>query len=140
MSQQESKSISLPTLCELYGKDSSQMRKMVDKLGIKKTKVRRASDNKLVTIISDEDHQMLVDFYPNLTSKDAGKSFIAVAEACEKLGYKPDQMSNFTRACASYGMELHKRKFDGRTQSCVTKKDFNKFMKIRNAIAVVDID
>ena len=116
------------------------MRKMIDKLEIKKFKVRRQEDNKIVTAISDEDHQLLVDHFANLTSKKATKSHIAVAEACKKLGYKDNGISNFTRTCASYGFELQERNFNGRTQKAITKKDFNKLMKIRNAIAVIDVD
>ena len=108
---------------------------MIKKLGIVSITVRSAETNRIVTAITDDEHQLLVDTYPNLTAEKAGKGFVSVAEACEALGYRNDQMSNFTRACASYSIEIHKKKFDGRTQSCVTKKDFNKFMKIRNAIA-----
>jgi len=140
MSKQKEKMISVPTLCDLYGKDPSQMRKMIDKLGITKVKVRRPEDNKVVTAIADSDHQLLVDNFSCLSAEKATKSHISVAEACEKLGYKNDQMSNFTRACATYGFEIQERQFDGRTQKCITKRDFSKFMKIRNAIAVVDVD
>lgn len=140
MSKQKEKMISVPTLCDLYGKDPSQMRKMIDKLKIKKTKVRRPEDNKVVTAIYDSDHQKLVDHFENLTAKEATKGFISFTDACKELGYKDDQMSNFKRACDSYGFEIHKKKFDNRTQSCISKKDFQKFMKIRNAIAIVDVD
>jgi len=140
MSKQKAKPISIPTLCSIYEKDPSQMRKMIKKMDIPTTKVKRSEDGKVVSVISDEDHQKLVDAYPNLTAKNAGKSYVSVSEACEKLGYKNDQMSNFTRACASYNITLEKRKFNGRTQSCLTKKDFKKFMKLRNALATVDVD
>ncbi len=138
--KQKAKPISIPTLCETYAKDPSQLRKMIKKLGIKTITVRRPEDNRVVTAISDADHQKLVDNYENLTAGKAGKSFISVSEASKALGYRDNQMSNFTRACKSFGYELHKRKFDGRTQSCISKKDFNKFMKIRKAIAIVEVD
>ena len=132
--------ISIPTICELYGKDPSQLRRMIKKAGINTIKVRRPLDNRIVSAITDADHQLLVDTYENLTAEKAGRSFISVADACKKLGYREDQMSNFTRACKSFGFDLHKRKFNGRTQSCISKKDFKKFSKIRNAIAVQDVD
>jgi len=138
--KQEQKIISIPTLCELYHKDPSQLRKMIKKIGIETIKVRRPQDNRIVTAITDEDHQILVDTFANLTAKKAGKSFISVVEASKELGYREDQLSNFTRACKSFGFELHKRKFNGRTQTCISKKDFKKFSKIRNAITVQEVD
>jgi len=137
--QKKAAPISIPSLCELYGKDPSQMRKMIDKLKIKKTKVRRADDNRIVTVIADVDHQKLVDHFENMTAKNATKGYISVKDASKKLGYETSQMSNFTRACATYDIELHKKKFNGRTQTCVTIKDFKKFMKLRNTLAVVDV-
>ena len=130
--KQKSKPISIPTLCELYKKDPSQLRKMIDKLGIKKITVKRPDDNKIVTAISDEDHQKLVDTYPNLTADKATKQDVSIAEACKLLGYKEDQISNFTRACAnSWGIEIYEKKFNGRTQKCISKKDFNKAKSFR---------
>lgn len=138
--KQQAKPISIPTLCATYEKDPSQLRKMIKKLGIKTIKVRRPEDNRVVTAISDDDHQLLVDSFENLTAENAGKSFISNADAARELGYADDQLSNFARACDSYGFEIHKKKFDGRTQSCISRKDFNQFKKIRNAIAIVAVD
>ena len=134
----QTKPISIPTLCDLYSKDPSQLRKMIDKLGIKKIKVRRADDNKVVTAISDDDHQLLVDSFPNLTAKTATKSDVALVEAVKLLGYKEDQISNFHRACKSWNIEVYEKKFSGRTQKCISKKDFNKAKKLRT-LAVVDV-
>lgn len=132
MTKQKEKLISLPTLCTTYSKDPSQLRKMIDKLGIKKIVVRRPDDNKIVTAISDADHQKLVDNFPNLTADKATKQDISVAEACKLLGYKDDQISNFTRACAnSWSVELYEKKFDGRTQKCISKQDFKKIKSFR---------
>jgi len=139
MTKQKAKPISVPTLCELYSKDPSQLRKMIDKLGIKKIKVRRPEDNKIVTAISDKDHQLLVDHYPNMTANKANKKDIAIAEAVKMLGYKEDQISNFTRACKSWNIELYEKKFNGRTQKCISKKDFKKAEKLRT-IAIVEVD
>jgi len=139
MSKQQMKLISLPTLCDLYGKDPSQMRKMIDKLGIKKIKVRRPEDNKVVTAINDEDHQLLVDSFSNLTANKATKQDVALAEACKLLGYKDNQISNFNRACKSWNIEIYEKKFDGRTQKCISRKDFKKAKALRT-IAVVDVD
>ena len=132
--------VSIPSLCDLYGKDSSQLRKMIDKLGIHKMTVRRPTDNRIVTAISDEDHQLLVDTYPNLTSRKATKQDVAVSEASRLLGYKANQISNFTRACKSWGIELYEKKFNGRTQKCLSKKDFNKAKKLRTLAPVVDVE
>lgn len=139
MTKQKAKPISVPSLCELYGKDPSQMRKMIDKLGITKITVRRPDDNKIVTAISDADHQKLVDTFPNLTASKATKQDISIAEACRKLGYKDDQMSNFMRACVSWGFEISDKSFDGRTQKCISLKDFKKAVALRT-LAVVDVD
>jgi len=139
VSKQKAKPISVPTLCDLYGKDPSQMRKMIDKLGIKKIKVRRPEDNKVVTAINDEDHQLLVDSFSNLTADKATKQDIAIADAVKLLGYKDDQISNLVRACKSWNIEIYEKKFDGRTQKCLSKKDFNKAKAMRT-IAVVDVD
>lgn len=139
MSKQKAKPISVPSLCDLYGKDPSQMRKMIDSLEIKKIKVRRPDDNKVVTAISDADHQKLVDTFPNLTASKSTKQDVSLAEACRKLGYKDDQMSNFNRACVSWGFEIYERKFDGRTQKCISLKDFKKAEALRT-LAVVDVD
>ena len=140
MKKKQEELISVPKLCELYGKDSSQMRKMINKLNIPKKVVKRASDNKNVSVITQSDHQKLVDHFENLTAKNASKDYISVAEACKKLGYKSDQMSNFTRACTRMGFSLKEKKFNGRTQKCITKNEFKKFMQVRNAITIVDID
>ncbi len=130
--QKQARPISIPTLCDLYKKDPSQLRKMIDKLGIEKIKVKRPDDNKVVTAISDKDHQRLVDEYPNLTADKATKQDISVVEACKLLGYREDQISNFTRACAnSWGIELYEKKFNGRTQKCISKKDFLKAKSFR---------
>ena len=138
--KQKSKTISIPTLCKLYKKDPSQMRKMIDKLGIKKITVKRSEDNKVVTAISDSDHQKLVDTYPNLTAEKATKQDVSIAEACKLLGYKEDQMSNFTRACSkSWGIEIYEKKFDGRTQKCISKKDFEKAKSFR-ILVTTDVD
>ncbi len=139
MTKQKAKPISIPTLCDLYGKDPSQLRKMIDKLGIKKIKVRRPEDNKIVTAISDKDHQVLVDNYPNLTADKANKGDVALADAVKLLGYKDNQISNFHRACKSWGIEIFEKKFDGRTQKCISKKGFKKAKTLRS-IAVVDVD
>lgn len=139
MSKQKSNPISVPSLCELYGKDPSQMRKMIDKLGIKKITVRRPEDNKVVTAISDADHQKLVDSFSNLTTGNATKQDVALADACKKLGYKEDQMSNFTRACGSWDIEIYEKRFEGRTQKCISLKDFKKAKALRT-IAMVDVD
>ena len=139
MKQVKVKPISIPTLCDLYGKDPSQLRKMIDKLGIKKIKVRRPEDNKIVTAISDKNHQLLVDTYPNLTASKANKSDVSLKDACGLLGYKDDQISNFHRACKSWNMEVYEKKFNGRTQKCISKKDFKKAEKLRS-IATVDVD
>ena len=116
------------------------MRKMVDKLKIKKIKVRRPEDNRVVTAISDEDHQKLVDAFPNLTARKATTKDIAVAEAALKLGYTYDQLSNFTRLCKSRGYEIYEKKFNGRTQRCISMKNFKEIKKVRDAIAVVAVD
>lgn len=137
--KQPNKPISLPTLCDLYGKDPSQLRKMIDKLGIAKIKVRRPEDNKIVTAISDEDHQLLVDSFANLTADKANKSDVSLTEACRLLGYKENQLSNFTRACNSWGIDIFEKKFNGRTQKCISGKDFKKAEKLRS-IATVDVD
>ena len=139
MSKQKAKPISIPTLCDLYGKDPSQMRKMIDKLGIKKIKVRRPEDNKIVTAIQDEDHQLLVDTFSHMNSAKATKQDVAVAEAVKLLGYKDDQISNFTRACKSWNIDIYEKSFDGRTQKCISKKDLKKAKALRT-IAVVDVD
>jgi len=139
MSKQEAKPISIPTLCDLYGKDPSQLRKMIDKLNIEKLKVRRPRDNKIVTAISDENHQILVNEFPNLTAKNATKQDISVADACKQLGYLDNQISNFTRACKSWGIDFYEKKFNGRTQKCITLKDFKRAEKLRT-IATVDVD
>jgi len=139
MTKQKTKPISIPTLCNLYSKDPSQLRKMIDKLGIKKIKVRRPDDNKIVTAISDKDHQLLIDSFPNMTARKATKQDVAIAEAVKLLGYKEDQISNFTRACKSWNIELYEKKFDGRTQKCISKKDFKKAEKLRT-IAMVEVD
>ena len=138
--KQKSKPISIPTLCDTYDKDPSQLRKMIKKLGIKTITVRRSEDNRVVTAISDGDHQLLVDNFENLTAGNAGKSYVSSAEASKLLGYADNQISNFTRACKSFGYEIHKKKFNGRTQACISKKDFTKFKKIRDAIATVEVD
>lgn len=137
--QKETKPISIPTLCELYKKDPSQLRKMIDKLGIKKITVKRSEDNKVVTAISDADHQKLVDSFSNLTADKATKQDVSIAEACKLLGYKEDQMSNFTRACQSWGIELYEKKFNGRTQKCISKKDFLKAKSFR-ILVTTDVD
>ena len=115
------------------------MRKMIDKLGIKKIKVKRASDNKNVTAIYDEDHQLLVDNFTCLLSEKATKKDVAVAEAIKLLGYKNDQTSNFTRACKSWNIDIYEKSFEGRTQKCISKKDLKKATALRT-IAVVDVD
>ena len=134
------KPISIPTLCELYSKDPSQMRKMIDKLGIKKIKVRRSDDNKVVTAISDDDHQLLVDSFPNLTADKATKQDISLSEAASLLGYGEEQISNFTRLCKSRDYEIYEKKFNGRTQRCISRKNFNEVKKVRDAIAITDVD
>jgi hypothetical protein len=132
MAKQKVNPISIPTLCDLYKKDPSQLRKMIDKLGINKIVVKRPEDNKVVTAITDEDHQRLVDTYPNLTADKATKQDVSISEACKLLGYKEDQISNFTRACSnSWGIEIYEKKFNGRTQKCISKKDFNKAKSFR---------
>jgi len=131
--------ISVPKLCELYGKDPSQMRKMIDKLGIKKTTVRRKSDNRTVTIISDKDHQLLVNTYPNLTASKASKRDISLKDATKRLGYKDDQISNLHRACKSWDIEVYEKKFNGRTQKCISSKNFKKMEKLRT-LTVVDVE
>jgi len=137
--KQKQELISIPSLCSLYEKDPSQLRKMIKKLNIVSATVRSAETNRIVTAITDEEHQLLVDTYPNLTAKNAGKSFIPVSIASKQLGYREDQMSNFTRACKSFGFELLKRKYQGRTRSCISIKDYKKFSKIRGAIAIADV-
>jgi len=112
MSKQKANPVSIPALCELYGKDPSQMRKLLDKLEITRITVRRADDNKVVTAISDADHQRLVDETPCLQPcAKATKNDVSIAEACKLLGYKNDQMTNFMRACASWGIEIYERQF-----------------------------
>ena len=132
--------VSIPKLCELYGKDPSQLRKMINKLGIEKITVRRPSDNKIVTAISDEDHQLLVDTYPNMTARNATKQDVSISEACKLLGYKDNQISNFTRACKSWGIDLYEKKFNGRTQKCISKKNFKKAEKLRTLAPIVEVD
>lgn len=134
------KPISVPTLCDLYAKDPSQMRKMIDQLGIKKIRVRRPQDNRVVTAISDDDHQFLVDNFPNLTAGKATTKDISLSEAAERLGYRSDQLSNFTRLCKNREFEIYEKKFKGRTQKCISMKNFKEIEKVRNAIALVDVD
>jgi len=132
--------ISVPKLCELYDQDPSNMRKMIAKLEIKIQRIRRASDNKLVSAIVDEDHQLLVDTYPQLTAKSASKYFVSFSEAMKELGFKKDQHTHFKKTCIQFGFEVYKKKFNKRTQSCIKISDFNKFKKIRNAIVTRDIE
>lgn len=140
MAKQKANPISIPTLCTTYKKDPSQLRKMIDKLGIKKIVVKRPDDNKIVTAISDADHQRLVDAFPNLTADKATKQDVSIAEACKLLGYKEDQISNFTRACAnSWGITIYEKKFNGRTQKCISKKDFLKAKSFR-ILVTTDVD
>jgi len=135
-----SKLISIPTLCKLYGKDSSQMRKMIDELEIPKQKVRRTVDNRIVTAIEDSDHQKLVDHFANLTAKKASDNHITMSQAMIDLGFKKDQHSNFKRTCEQYGIALKKLKVNNRTQYCLTKSGFKKLKKIRESITIQDVD
>ena len=137
--QKQEEFISIPTLSELYSKDSSSLRKMIKKLGIQSLKVKRESDGRVVTVITDSDHQQLVNTYESLTANKAKRGYIPVIEAGRLLGYPDAQISNFTRACASYSIELPKMKFNGRTQSGISKSDFKKFEKIVNALSVKDV-
>jgi len=139
MTKRKEKLISIPSLCELYGKDPSQLRKMIDKLSIPKIKVKRESDNKVVTAIYDSDHQKIVDEYPNLTAPAATKSHVSFSEACDKLGYGVKQMSNFKRLCTRMNIEIMERKFKGRTQKCILKKEYTKLKKLADALTIADV-
>ena len=130
--------ISIPDIAELYGADPSQLRKMLKKLEIKPQKIRRASDNRIVTVITDEEHQHLVNEQANLTAPKLGKNDITVADACKKLGFREDQMSNLTRWCKSLGIKYSEKKKNGRTQKTLNKKDFEKLLKIRKSIVTLD--
>lgn len=135
----ETKLISIPSLCELYGKDPSQLNKMIDKLGITKQKVRRKKDNKIVNVITEKEHLFLKESYDNLTAAKASRYFISFAEASTALGYTSDQLSNFKRTCIRFQFKIYKKKFDGRTQSCITQSDFKKLLKVKEAITVKDV-
>jgi len=131
--------ISVPDIAELYGCDPSYLRKMLKKNKIKTKIVRRASDNKRVSVVSDEDHQKLIDLQANLTAEKLKKAEITVGDACKKLGFGNDQMSNFTRWCRSLGIEYTERKVNGRTQKTLKKKDFDKICSLRKAIVTLEV-
>jgi len=130
--------ISIPNLAKLYKKDPTHIRKMVESLGITKHKIKRKKDGRIVTAIADSDHQKLVDHFKNLTAKKASGSYICFTEAMAELGFK--DRSNFKRTCLTYNLEIHKKKFNNRTQSCLTQKSFKTLKKIRESITVQDID
>ena len=121
-------------------KAGAEPTKILEYPNIEKIRVRRSDDNKVVTAISDADHQLLVDSFPNLTANKATKQDISLSEASRKLGYGEDQISNFTRLCKTRGYEIYEKKFDGRTHRCISIKNFKEITKVRDAIATTDID